>query len=115
MTKSDWGTTAYLTQFSYNNGLLMHGEVPITVGRNYITIQKRWKRQFYIEDGLELSEYTSGFRLFPNREAADSFIRESEIRRRLDKYLSYEGAKAANNLTIEQQEQLLQLFEHPHE
>jgi hypothetical protein len=113
MTKSDWGTTAYLTQFSHYNGLLMRGEVPITIGRKYITIQERWKRQFYIEDGLELGEYTSGFRFFPSREAADSFIREREIRRRLDKYLSYEGTKAANNLTIEQQEQLLQFFEHP--
>lgn len=111
MTKSDWGTTAYLTEFSYHKGVLMRGEVPITVGRKYVTIQERWKRKFDIETGLEVGGYTSGFRLFPNREAADACGREMEVNRRLNKYLSYEGTSAASEMTIEQKEQLLQFFE----
>ena len=110
MNKTDWGTTACLYQFGRNKTSSLT-DVPVTVGRKYVTVQNRWKQKFLIENGREVDQCMSYNLLFPTREAAEAHIRMNNIRCRLSKYLSYNGKTVANKMTIEQEEQLLAMFE----
>lgn len=111
MTKNDWSTTACLYCWStyYKESTLT--DVTVTVGRKYVTLKDGRCRRFSIEDGQEVSDYTTYHRLFPSRAMAEQYIHQQKIQNCLRKYLTYDGARIANKRPIDEQEKLLKFFE----
>lgn len=113
MTKADWGDVACLcTWSSYwsRDPIAKLTDVAVKVGRKYVTITDGWNRKFDIENGQEISNYTSDNRIFPSRKHAELFLKQREIKKQLSKYLTWEACMIIDQLPIERQEQILQMF-----
>ena len=110
MTKNDWSTTAclYCWRTYYKESTLT--DVTVTVGRKYVTLKDGRCRRFSIEDGQEVSDYTTYHRLFPSRAMAEQYVKQQEIVKTLRKYLTYDGIRIADKRPIDEQEKLLKFF-----
>lgn len=110
MTKNDWGTTACLVYLDPGHKNTTFTDVAVTIGRKYITLNEAWHRRFQIENGEEVSDYTTYHRLFPSRAMAEQYVKQQEIVKTLRKYLTYDGIRIADKRPIDEQEKLLKFF-----
>lgn len=111
MTKNDWSTTACLVYLDPRQKNATFTDVTVTIGRKYITLNEAWHRRFQIEDGEEVSDYTTYHHLFPSRAMAEQYVKQQEIVETLRKYLTYDGARIVGKHPIDEQEKLLKFFE----
>lgn len=111
MTKNDWNATACLVYLDPSHKKSTLTDVTVTIGRKYVTLDEGWRRRFRIEDGEEISDYTTYHHLFPSRALAEQYVKQQEIARALRKYLTYDGTRIVSKRAIDEQERLLKFFE----